>query len=81
MREYRASPEELSEEQTREEEIQAVADLPERDVNKRDRADNIHGDHKCFIEDSQTCYCYERALSARQRNDHRASSVRVNCVR
>ena len=53
MWEYRASPEELPKEETREEEIQTVTDLPEGDIHKRERADNIHGDHERFIEHSQ----------------------------
>ena len=59
MWKYRTSPEEFSKENTREEEIQTVADLSQWDVKKRDCTDDIHWDDKRIIDDSQACHRYE----------------------
>lgn len=59
MWKYRTPPEEFSKENTREEEIQTVANLSQGNVNERDRADDIHRNDKRIIDDSQTCHRYE----------------------
>ena len=55
MGKYRASPKEFSEEEAREEKIQTVADLSQWNINERERGDDIHGNDKRFIQDSQAC--------------------------
>src|SRR6266540_1716033 len=59
VRKYRTSPEEFAKENTREEEIQTVADLSQRDIDECDRADDIHRDDERIIDNSQTCHRYK----------------------
>src|SRR6266496_4719435 len=59
MWKYGASPEEFSEEDPREEEIQAVTDFPEWNINKCDRTDDVHWNNEGRVDYCQTCHCHE----------------------
>src|SRR5215471_12393835 len=56
---YSPPSKELSEEHTREEEIQAVADFAQWDIDEGNRTHHIHGNDERFIDESQSCYRYK----------------------